>query len=201
MFEFEEIDYNDSPVESDEIVNDQTDDSSNEQLEHQAVELETESTDVLTGTDEIVEQEDAEIEVDSEGVQTDAEEIVEQYDAEPNTTDVDDGKTDLSNYRVIIDDMGIDIDPNKDPLEGTKNVIGHSELEDALWANEINRAERMKDLAEKMQTGDYDELDFGGPMRDMDDIRREYDKNEYEIYAFRKVNKWSKDSYTEEDNP
>lgn len=201
MFEFEEIDYNDSPVESDEIVNDQTDDSSNEQLEHQAAELETESTDVLTGTDEIVEQEDAEIEVDSEGVQTDAEEIVEQCDAEPNTTDVDDGKTDLSNYRVIIDDMGIDIDPNKDPLEGTKNVIGHSELEDALWANEINRAERMTDLAEKMQTGDYDELDFGGPMRDMDDIRREYDKNEYEIYAFRKVNKWSKGSYTEEDNP
>ena len=95
MFEFEEIDYNDSPVESDEIVNDQTDDSSNEQLEHQAAELETESTDVLTGTDEIVEQEDAEIEVDSEGVQTDAEEIVEQCDAEPNTTDVDDGKTNL----------------------------------------------------------------------------------------------------------
>ena len=44
-------------------------------------------------------------------------------------------------------------------------------------------------------------FDFAGPMNDMNEIQYESNKNEYEINAFRKVNQWSRDSYTEEYNP
>ena len=139
---------------------------------------------------EIAEEQAAEMEAEAQETQTEADEItIEQSSKE----------ADISDYKVMID--GEEFVPNKNPLEGTKELIGHSELDDAYWANDVHSAEKMKEVADKMQAGDYSEFDFAGPMNDMNEIQYESNKNEYEINAFRKVNQWSRDSYTEEYNP
>lgn len=154
--------------------------------------LEGGSQESQTADVEIVEQ-DVEMKEEAQEAQAEVEvevnEItVEQSNNEPN-----------SDYKVMID--GEEFDPNKNPLEGTKELIGHSDLDDAYWANDVHSAEKMKEVADKMQAGDYNMFDFAGPMNDMNEIKYESNKNEYEINAFRKVNQWSRDSYTEEYNP
>ena len=164
---------------------------------------------------EIAEEQAAEMEAEAAEAQAEAEaeanEIAEeQVDDELGTNNMDDESTtelmgsdneelDISGYKVMID--GEEFDPNKNPLEGTKELIGHSELDDAYWTNDIHRAEKMKEVADKMQAGDYSEFDFAGPMNDMNEMKYESNKNEYEINAFRQVNQWSRESYTEEYNP
>lgn len=146
--------------------------------------------------DELLEQQSVETDVDVESPQEqvdEVEEVEEQQDAigeeEPN----------MSDYKVMVD--GQEFDPNKDPLEGTKMEMKHSELEDAYWANDMVAAEKMKDVGEKMQTGDYADYNVFGPINDMDRMRNDHARNEAEIDAFRSVNQWSKVSYTEEYNP
>jgi multidrug efflux pump subunit AcrA (membrane-fusion protein) len=133
-------------------------------------------------------QRQAEMEAEQEAQAEGGEITVEQSNNEPN-----------SDYKVMID--GEEFYPNYNPLEGSKELIGHSDLDDAYWANDVNSAEKMKEVADKMQAGDYNKFDFAGPMNDMNEIKYESNKNEYEINAFRKVNQWSRDSYTEEYNP
>ena len=177
MSEFDETNDNDVSVESaepTEVTDCQDNGLGDDLFEQQSVE---------TGDDEEAPQERVD----------EVEEVEEQHDAigeeEPN----------ISDYKVTID--GQEFDPNKDPLEGTKMEIAHSELEDAYWANDMQAAEQMKDVGEKMQTGDYADYNVFGPINDMDRMRNDHARNEAEIDAFRSANQWSKDSYTEEYKP
>lgn len=141
---------------------------------------------------EIVEQ-DVEMKAEAQEAQAEVEVEANEITVEQSNNEPD------SDYKVMID--GEEFDPNKNPLEGTKELIGHSELDDAYWANDVHSAEKIKEVADKMQAGDYNMFDFAGPMNDMNEIKYESNKNEYEINAFRKVNQWSMDSYTEDYNP
>lgn len=154
--------------------------------------LEGGSQELQTADMEIVEQ-DVEMKAEAQEAQAEVEVEVNEITVEQSNNEPD------SDYKVMID--GEEFDPNKNPLEGTKELIGHSELDDAYWANDVDSAEKIKEVADKMQAGDYNKFDFAGPMNDMNEIEYESNKNEYEINAFRKVNQWSMDSYTEEYNP
>ena len=189
--------FNDSSSEIESDIEDSASEAeaeANEIAEEQASEMEAEAQEAQSEAEaeanEIAEEQAAEMEAEAQETQAEVDEItVEQSSKE----------ADISDYKVMID--GEEFDPNKNPLEGTKELIGHSELDDAYWANDVHSAEKMKEVADKMQAGDYSEFDFAGPMNDMNEIQYESNKNEYEINAFRKVNQWSMDSYTEEYNP
>ena len=111
-------------------------------------------------------------------------------------------QADLSDYKVMVD--GTEWNANADPLEGTSELIGHSELDDAYLANDMHNADQVKNVMDKMQMGDYGEegiVALNGPIDDMEMMKNENAINEAEIEHSRNVSHWSRDSYTEEYNP
>lgn len=88
-----------------------------------------------------------------------------------------------------------------DIRENTVELVGHNEYEDAQLTIELDEAERRKEIADKMQSGDYADADLLGPINDMDEIRYQKAIDEGETEAVRKAKKWSVCPYTEEYKP
>ena len=137
--------------------------------------------------DEEAELEEAEVQRQAE---MEAEQEVEtQNESNSNLND---------NYKVFVD--GKEFDINKNPLEGTKEQIGHYEYEDAQLANDIQWAEDYKSATEGFQTSDG-LLDAAKSHGDMSQINNDYKENKANTEKLTDYMRWSRNSYTEDYNP
>lgn len=124
-----------------------------------------------------------------------------ESDSEPEPDFEDEGWESVEDISVIGPDgeempvyMG-------DIRDNTVEVVGHCEYEEAQLAIDMADAERRKHFADKIQSGNFCEVDFCGPIKDMEDIQNQRKIEEEELAILRKLKGWSAPPYTEEFKP
>ena len=103
----------------------------------------------------------------------------------------------LSDYNVTLDGHSLDLD--KDPLEGTKMMIGHYEYDDAQFANDVKWGEDYKAATDGFYSDNMS--DINESMAGIKSANAEYKENQTETEKMADYMHWQRDSYMEEYNP
>ena len=138
------------------------------------------------GSEEITEEQAAEMEAEAQETQAEADEITIKQSRK---------EADLSDYKIMIDGFV----PNKNPLEGTKEMIGHYEYSDAQFYDDIQWAGDYKSATDGLYSDNMSDLNEA--LAGIHDARVNYRENREDTIRMSEYMHWSKDSFMEEYNP